>query len=221
MSLNDWMGLIVGAATLYLLWQQNQIFRQQNAIFAKQEGATMPPSDRAAKLKRYWPMLAMAVLMLSTWGAVGYDIYDRYHNPLSVSATSYFAGDLEEVKGQTIQGKTVELDGKRFEGDTFGGDEFIFHGTKHFEMIGNNFNYDTDPTGYANINVRTDSPAAYTFLHMFLRIEDEGDWNMDFKVNLLDANGNSVGMTEITPRLIHRPELLHQKQPQGVTTITQ
>jgi hypothetical protein len=80
MSVNDWVGIVVGFATIYFLWQQNKIFQRQNEIFAAQAGNPLHvENSRKARLGRYWPMLAMASLALLTWSAVGYDVYDRHH----------------------------------------------------------------------------------------------------------------------------------------------
>src|SRR5229473_114563 len=79
---------ILGLAGLYLLWQQNQIFRQQNEIFAAQAGASKMPSDNAVKLwlRRYWPILAMVPLVSLMWAPIGYDYYGRYFDGRSVNA---------------------------------------------------------------------------------------------------------------------------------------
>jgi len=74
----DW---IVGIATIYLLWQQNQIFKQQNIIFAKQGGVAMPPeTDRTRWLKRYWPMFAMMILAAVNLGGIGYREYQKHRS---------------------------------------------------------------------------------------------------------------------------------------------
>jgi hypothetical protein len=80
MSVNDWAGIMVGLATLYLLWQQNQLFRRQNEIFAAQAGASKMPSGSSTilRLARYWPMLVMVVLTFATGVFVSYDLYDRH-----------------------------------------------------------------------------------------------------------------------------------------------
>jgi hypothetical protein len=71
---------VLGLAGLYLLWQQNQIFRDQNEIFATQAGVSRMPSDRAVRrsLRRYWPMLVMVPLVVLMWAPIAYDYYGRY-----------------------------------------------------------------------------------------------------------------------------------------------
>jgi hypothetical protein len=80
MSTNDVIGIVVGLATIYLLWQQNRIFRQQNAIFAAQAGGSTMPSENSTlrRFGRYWPMFAMTTLMFLTWAAIWYDYHDRH-----------------------------------------------------------------------------------------------------------------------------------------------
>ena len=67
----DWTGLITGAVSVYLLWQQNQIFKQQNEIFAAQ-GGKMVPAAKSSAFRRYWPMLVMLALTVTTLIAVTY-----------------------------------------------------------------------------------------------------------------------------------------------------
>src|SRR5256885_327722 len=72
---------IVGAGSLYLLWQQNQIFRQQNKIFARQAGETMPPdTEQQARLKRYWPLLVMTILTLANIGGIGFTEFQKQNS---------------------------------------------------------------------------------------------------------------------------------------------
>src|ERR1022692_1700055 len=81
MNVTEWMLVfiaLVGAVANYLQQQeQNQIFREQNRIFADQGGKAMPPEKpRFIWWKRYWPTLITVLLFL----LIGYDIYDR-HQP--------------------------------------------------------------------------------------------------------------------------------------------
>jgi len=82
MALTDW---VQTAAVIYFAWQQNQIFRQQNQIIAKQSKRTDVPieTSRFRFLARYWPTITMIGLMLLT----GYDVYDRHHPTSPVSGT--------------------------------------------------------------------------------------------------------------------------------------
>jgi hypothetical protein len=81
MSISDCVEIIVGIATIYFLRQQNEIFKRQNAIFAAQTGVAKASDERptwARQARRYWPMLAMAMLTILTWAAIGYEVYDRH-----------------------------------------------------------------------------------------------------------------------------------------------
>jgi hypothetical protein len=69
MNVSDLTNLVVGLALIYFGWQQNQIFKRQNEIFATQAGIEMPPpkkSNMAAALQ-YWPLLAMGLLAVAMW----------------------------------------------------------------------------------------------------------------------------------------------------------
>ncbi len=64
MSVSDSINTIVivvgGAATVYYTRQQNQIFREQNRIFAAQAGIKMPEQLLVQKSRfgLYWPTIA-------------------------------------------------------------------------------------------------------------------------------------------------------------------
>jgi hypothetical protein len=76
LNAGDWTTIATDCVGVYLLWQQNQIFKRQNEIFASQAGHPATPSKTSldTRLKRYWPTVIMVVLILMT----GYDIYDRH-----------------------------------------------------------------------------------------------------------------------------------------------
>ncbi len=60
------LDLIFGLAQVLLLYQQNQIFKQKNAIFARQQSGG-EAVESPSRLVRYWPMLAMVVLVALAW----------------------------------------------------------------------------------------------------------------------------------------------------------
>ncbi len=65
MSISDWTGIATGIITIYLAWQQNQIFKYQNGIFAAQAGQKPMSSEpvRAFGLRQYWPTLGLVLLV--------------------------------------------------------------------------------------------------------------------------------------------------------------
>lgn len=135
MDLHDWMDAAVAISTIYFGWQQNQIFKRQNEILAAQGGVAMPPDElRLAKLKRYWPMLVMTVLMLLTWGGVVYGHYDRHIN-----------GGFEDIAPsavrtrQTFRNQEVELDGIRYTECIFENLTFVFNAKRPYQLLGNQF----------------------------------------------------------------------------------
>lgn len=147
MSIGDWTNVVVGLTSLYFLWQQNQIFRRQNEIFAVQAGASKMPSE-SAKLRiwRYWPMLAMSVMTLGMWAAVAYDIYDRHSITDSKRWLSRDA-ELPIIYAHSYLNEAIEIDGKKFDRCSFENVKLIFHGTQ--------------PTNFRQcrfIPVSTDSP---------------------------------------------------------------
>jgi hypothetical protein len=101
MSVNDWVGIVVGLSTIYFSWQQNRIFQRQNEIFAAQTGKPMPAGRSGrARLGRYWPMLAMALLALLTWSAVGLYYYTRNQSGILEFDDARRAADLSGGYGQ-------------------------------------------------------------------------------------------------------------------------
>jgi len=80
-SVSDIVEILVGLVSLYLLWQQNQIFKKQNEIFAAQAGGRGRPSNipKMSVSRRYWPLLLMGALVLVNATITGLDIYSRHH----------------------------------------------------------------------------------------------------------------------------------------------
>lgn len=187
MSVSDYAGIFVGLATLYLLWQQNQIFRQQNAIFARQEGTILPASDRAPRFRRYWPMVIMGGLTILTWAAVGYDIYERNHgletgpsdapppmvrlsdkqlrifNHLQAVEYDWDAFPYEYVVAQQFVNTDVLLDGRDFSNCTFTNVNFVYEGTAPFRFNG-------QPTLVGNNRVSTDSAVVKSTFNVFFTL---------------------------------------------------
>jgi hypothetical protein len=77
-------------------------------------------------------MLAMAALMLGTWGAVGADIYDRHFPP--APEVPIVLSHLERLDcadpahPKTFMNETVEIDGKDFENCKFINVRLVYHG---------------------------------------------------------------------------------------------
>ena len=140
MNINDVTTVVVGIVTIYLLWQQNRIFRNQNDIFAAQAGnSAMPIRDsRLPRLQRYWPMLAMGTLALLTWGAVGYDYYDRHNGREIVVPAPQAWNDLlnkrQLVANRSFSYEDVHLDGHTYYNCTFTHVTFWYDGTSPGEI---------------------------------------------------------------------------------------
>ncbi len=78
--------VLTNLATIIFLWQQNQIFKRQNEIFAIQAGLARPEVRNGSQpswLKEYWPFVAWLFLAFLTFGVFGYGYY-RQH-PTNVS----------------------------------------------------------------------------------------------------------------------------------------
>jgi hypothetical protein len=72
LTAGDWTGIVVGVLSVYLLFQQNQIFRRQNDIFAGQAGqSAMPKTPQTPWIARYWPTVVMLALVVLTGWLVG------------------------------------------------------------------------------------------------------------------------------------------------------
>lgn len=125
MALTDW---VQTAAAIYFAWQQNRIFKRQNEIIAAQSERTAVQSDSSwtLRIRRYWPTLAMLVLIAIT----AYDIYDRHHDSYNWSDLD----KLEPVASRTFRNETVVLDGKHFSQPTFERVTFIYNGLGGFAM---------------------------------------------------------------------------------------
>jgi hypothetical protein len=113
-------GLIIGIVTLILLYQQNRIAERGNRIAEGSE--TMKSGTIPAPYKRYWPMIAMAVLTALTWAAVGTDLYVR-------RSANWDNFALKQISGGVYKDETVPLDGYEYLGSTFDNVTFDYEGT--------------------------------------------------------------------------------------------
>lgn len=77
------------------MWQQNTILQRQNEIFAKQEGADVQPARTWPKLRRYWPMLTMVLLVVLVWVPYVYTHYHPAKGPQQI--------DIPEFDGPTAE----------------------------------------------------------------------------------------------------------------------
>jgi hypothetical protein len=128
-------GVIVFVTNVYLGVKANQIFQRTNEIMERQvalehPGTTMmktkPPPWRT-----YWPLVAMGLLTILTWSAVGYDIYDRHSQP--VSAMPDWGGyKYKDVWNETYTDETVVVDGKSFHNCKFNNVSFEYDGLAPF-----------------------------------------------------------------------------------------
>jgi hypothetical protein len=142
--MDEVVGIIVGIATIYFLWknnelskEQNQIFREQNDIFRREKtGQPMAPTPRPLTgLRRYWPMLGMAGLAVATWLAVGYDIYDRHSDP---TLHRFVRGShFQSVVGCEYTNQLVPLDGFEYSKCRLEHVTFVYNGTAGFSFHDN------------------------------------------------------------------------------------
>lgn len=124
MGMKDWLSLIPGFLGAFLLFQQNRILRQQHPKPARQGGAAI---SRVSKVQRFWPMIAMAALMILTWAAVITDYFMDHDMPKHVEA-------LNDIYDHAYLNETVVLDGNFYHHCTFENVTFEFDGKKHFGM---------------------------------------------------------------------------------------
>ena len=119
MSAADWSVIAESIVGIYLLWQQNQIFKKQNEIFAAQAGKsiTQPESFTRVALRRYWPMLTMGLLMVLTWTAAWAAFYDRHYDQPDIPEFDGSNADLVLAWGQDTTGVCdMTVNGKRLLG---------------------------------------------------------------------------------------------------------
>jgi hypothetical protein len=156
------IAVLIGIPTLLLMWQQNRILQRQNEIFARQEGVDAEvESQPQAKYLKYWPMLAMGILMLLTWTAVGYNYYDRHHVDNSVWTD---VDKLDRIASRTFTNETVILDGKYFLQPTFDRVTFIYNGTAGVAM--DNPRFKLAPPGELNFGLESRDNAVKTTIKL-------------------------------------------------------
>lgn len=128
------VAIVVAVATvigtiggLWLTHIGNMHFQEQNRILiAQHEGKSGRPENAPSPYRPpKWPFVTVAILMLMTWSAAGYDYYDRHHSTWNESK-------LERVYNRTFTNETVELDNKYFINPTFDNVTFAYNGLGPF-----------------------------------------------------------------------------------------
>ncbi len=122
---------IYAIATIYLMYRQNQILERQNQIMLSQGGK--PKADNAkpllpvlARVGRYWPMLTMLVLAVTTWlphfiPSLPQTFQSKEKGQLTVTVSSVIPGRvaLQELDNKTFEDADVPLDGYFFKNCSF------------------------------------------------------------------------------------------------------
>lgn len=90
MTLDIWIAIIYGGVTLYLMYRSNILLREQNRIMVQQsdQGHISEATTPSNVLQRYWPIMAMAILVLLSWSAVGTWIVIRHAEQTSALTTT-------------------------------------------------------------------------------------------------------------------------------------
>ena len=116
MNATDWFVILEGIGSLLLLWQQNQIFKKQNEIFAAQAGMSIMESESPSRvaLRRYWPMLTMALLMVFTWTGVVVGYYNRDNSLPDIPEFDEPQNGLFNSYGPSNLGCDIDANGNRF-----------------------------------------------------------------------------------------------------------
>ena len=91
-------------------------------------------NSKRAGYSRYWPMLAMGVLMLLTWTAVAVDY--AYVRPQFVTVP---LRKMQSFQDMTFTNTTLEVDGKAFIRCKFNNVRLRFRGEKEFALKDNTF----------------------------------------------------------------------------------
>jgi hypothetical protein len=114
----DWILAAAAVASLVLLWQQNRILSRQG-----------PAAPEKPEMRRYWPMLAMFLMMCGIWAAVSVDIYIRDHRARK------WSDNMVVIWTKTYEDQTVQLDGYDYEDCTFKNVSFDYEGTGPTRII--------------------------------------------------------------------------------------
>ncbi len=122
----EWVIAFGTLVSLLLIWQQNRILARQ--------ASSERPSVNVLKIRRYWPMWTMGLMMLAIWSAVIYDVYDRQFGAVvQIDKHRWDTDPLEDVTGQRFASQTVVLDGRRFLQCSFDNVTFEYEGTARME----------------------------------------------------------------------------------------
>jgi hypothetical protein len=132
----DWAGIISGLISIYLLWQQNQIFKKQNEIFAAQAGAKPMRREvpKRSMLTSRWPLLAMAALVILNAAITGYGYYERSQNDPETLRLVWSRWDYKYISGRDFQDETLPLDGNVYEHCSFRNVKFKYAGSGPYRI---------------------------------------------------------------------------------------
>lgn len=120
--MQGWIMAILAAASVYLLWRQNRILARKAS-----------PTLEQPYMRRYWPLILMTAMMLLTWTAIGYDLYNRHRNPLVGSNFSAIYAGKEPSK-HVWKNEKVLLDGFHYQNCVFYNVTFEYNGTTPIQM---------------------------------------------------------------------------------------
>jgi len=122
--MDTFIGFLVGVGTLWFMYRQNEILKEQNAIMRRTSKSKAVPSSPWLKL--HWPMAAMLGLAVVTWlphfiPSLPQDFQSKERSPMTVSISSESSGSvsLEEISDKTFEDADVPLDGHFFKNCTF------------------------------------------------------------------------------------------------------
>ena len=115
-----------------------------------------------AVIAEHYPSLprlrVWVALLFVTWGALGYDIYDRHvGHPSSKIQTFDWTIPLTQIRGAIFVNEKVDVDGKEFIDCTFNHVTFVYNGTAPFGMSHNTiikpiqFSTDSDSVAGATV----------------------------------------------------------------------
>jgi len=126
MDSKDIFNYLVAILGLYLCWRGNKHFERQNQIMEREGRQVLPSSRTRSWTKRYWPLIAMAILFVANCSVTAWDTYDRR---IKNNASDVSQLPSERIEDRAFENENVLLDGHDFIQCSFENVTFVENGT--------------------------------------------------------------------------------------------
>ena len=127
-----WIPFLVSVLNLFFVFRQTQIMKAQSA------NPTSGILVRWPWFKSYWPLLAMAFLVIATWIPYAFEVAFTQDEYLTMNAFDKKPVKTVNCHGRKKANETIALDGMAYRNCIFENVTFVYNGTAPFSLSDNN-----------------------------------------------------------------------------------